>query len=88
MKFGDTELTVKEQHQKWLDDIRETIWYRVKFEMIASNDALLIHWKRTCWVLHMWQQADQRTMSLEPIEIMGGLSRTTHSPFYGIPKIT
>ena len=25
----------------------------------------------TCWVLHMWQQADQRTISLEPIENYG-----------------
>ena len=41
MKFVDTELTVEEQHH---NDIRETIWYRVKFdnEMIASNDALLL----------------------------------------------
>ena len=46
-------------------------WTHKINEMVASNDAFLFHWKRTCWVLHMWQQADQKTMSLEPIENYG-----------------
>ena len=59
--FGNQGLTVEEQHSKWLDSIRQTIWYRTKFEneMIASDDALMLHWKRSCWILHMWSQADQ-----------------------------
>lgn len=34
---------MEEQHSKWLDSIRQTIWYRTKFEneMIASDDATL-----------------------------------------------
>ena len=36
-------MSIEEQHLKWLDDIRQTIWYRTKFEneMIASDDASL-----------------------------------------------
>lgn len=54
-KFIDHNLTSKQWHSRWLDDIRQTIWYRTKFEneMIASDEALMLHWKRTCWVLHM-----------------------------------
>ena len=39
--------------------------------MIPSDEALLFHWKRACWVLHMWKQADQNTMTLEPITQYG-----------------
>ena len=49
-----TSATVNE-HIKWLDDIRQTIWYRTKIEneMVASDDALMLHWKRTCWIVHV-----------------------------------
>ena len=47
--FGNQGLTVEEQHSKWLDSIQQTIWYRTKFEneMTASDDTLMLHWKRT-----------------------------------------
>ncbi len=35
--------------------------------MLASNQALTFHWKRSCWVVHMWKQADSNYMILEPI---------------------
>ena len=65
--------TTKEQHYEWLNSIRETVWERAQFEneMVASNDALFLHWKRTCWVLHMWAQADQPQMVLQPINSYG-----------------
>ncbi len=46
---------VKEQHNKWLEHIRQKIWDRIMFEddMIPSVGALKRHWKRSCWVLHM-----------------------------------
>ncbi len=31
----------------------------------------MLHWKRSCWVLQMWQQADQSTMTLEPLQNHG-----------------
>ncbi len=67
--FCDPNLTVLHQHSAWLDDIRQNIWYRVKFEneMIPSDEALRLHWTRTCWVVNMWSQANQHTMLLEPI---------------------
>ena len=72
-KFKDKGLTVQEQHSKWLDDIRQTIWYRTKFEneMIASDEILMFHWKRSCWVLNMWKQADQNEMHLQPMTSFG-----------------
>ncbi len=65
--LSEQNITVQEQHSIWLDNIRQNIWDRVKFEneMIPSDDALLLHWKRSCWVLHMWQQSDQPIMTLE-----------------------
>ena len=62
-KFITHSQTIKEQHLNWLNDIRENIWDRIKFEneMIPSSDALYLHWKRSCWISHMWQQADMNT---------------------------
>ena len=28
---------------------------------------MLLHWQRSCWVIHMWEQADRDTMTLQPI---------------------
>ena len=41
------ELTVQEHHSKWLESIRQAIWYRVKFENeeIPSDDALTLYQK-------------------------------------------
>ena len=39
--------------------------------MIPSDDSLLLHRKRTCWVLHMWKQADMNTMILKPMKEYG-----------------
>ena len=71
--FMDQHLTSEQQHSRWLDDIRQTIWYRTKFEneMIASDEALLLHWKRTCWILHMWNQSDSSAMTLLPMTSYG-----------------
>ena len=62
-----------DQHLSWLDNIRQNMWFRVKFEneMVPSNEALLLHWKRACWVIDMWSQADQNTMKLQPITNYG-----------------
>ena len=45
--------------------------------MIPSDEALLLHWRRTCWVIHMWTQADLNTVTLEPITNHG---RTINDP--------
>ncbi len=34
---------------------------------MASNESLKLHWKRSCWVIHMWGQADLNEMQLEPL---------------------
>lgn len=49
----------KAHHSAWLDLIREKIWIRIKYEeeMIPSLDALDRHWKRSCWVHCIWNQA-------------------------------
>ena len=39
--------------------------------MIASDEALMLHWKRSCWVLNMWKQADQNEMHLQPMTSFG-----------------
>ena len=65
--------SVREQHTQWIDSIRDNIWSRTKFEnqMIPSTDALYLHWKRTCWIMHMWNQADKNTITLIDMEQFG-----------------
>ena len=72
-KFITHSQTIKEQHLNWLKDIKQNIWDRIQFEneMIPSSDALYLHWKISCWISHMWQQADKNTMVLEDITNYG-----------------
>jgi len=43
---------------------------------VAGWKGLKLHWQRTCWVIHMWNQADQNTMVLHPISQYGWNIRT------------
>ena len=58
--------SAKDQHRKWLDHLHQTIWDRISFEdeMIPSLEALRYHWLRSCWILHLWQQAQCNQMQL------------------------
>ena len=49
-----------EQHIKWLDHLREGIWDKItqESEQIPSFTALQLHWKRSCWITHLWQQPE------------------------------
>lgn len=69
LQFCDSNLTPKQQHSAWLEDIRQTIWYRVKCEnhQIASDAALWLHWQRCCWVSDMWGQADTNYMTVASV---------------------
>ena len=62
-----------EQHTKWLDHLRQGIWDRItqENESIPSFTALQLHWKRCCWVLHMWQQAESNNVVLAPLSSNG-----------------
>ena len=57
------------QHSKWIESIRETIWVRTKSEqeMVPSDDALMMHWKRSCWVVDMWGRADRAEQTVKPL---------------------
>ena len=48
MSLSNQTLTTQEHHSKWLESIRQAIWYRVKFENeeIPSYDALMLHWEK------------------------------------------
>ena len=39
--------------------------------MLASNHVLALHWKRSCWVVHMWKQTDHNSMILQPLTQYG-----------------
>ena len=58
-----------EHHKLWLDDIRQQTWDRVLYEneMVPSMEALYRHWMRTCWVIHMWKQANKNIIELLPL---------------------
>ena len=38
---------------------------------MPSTEALMRHWKRTCWVVHMWNQADHPSLNLNPMTEYG-----------------
>ncbi|CAG2215076.1 KIF4 [Mytilus edulis] len=54
-------LSPLENHFNWLSKIRDALYCRVPSEefFLPSNDALFLHWKRSCWVKLVWQQANQ-----------------------------
>ncbi len=61
------------QHKQWIDHIRQTMWDRVTFEseMIPALSTLELHWLRSWWVLHFWQQADSTSMTLSTLHDNG-----------------
>lgn len=58
-----------DHHSKWLTDIRERLWGKIKYEeeMVPSDGALWRHWTRSSWIANMWQQADKNEMTLKPL---------------------
>ena len=62
-------VTHAKPHSKWIENIRQTIWVRTKSEqeMVPSDDALLKHWKRSCWVVDMWGRADHAEQTVKPL---------------------
>ena len=39
--------------------------------MVPSTEALWRHWKRSCWVIDMWRQANKNTLEVAPITNYG-----------------
>lgn len=60
-------------HKLWLDNIWQCIWDHIEFEndMIPNTDALYRHWKRACWVLDFWKQADTNIITPKPLSNYG-----------------
>ena len=73
LKFSGAHTTTQQQHKTWLEDIRQTVADRSTFdtEMIPSIEALYYHWKRSCWVIHMWRQGDKNQIVLKPLTDYG-----------------
>ena len=67
--FQNLGLTPLESHEQWIEDIRTKVGERCQFEnqMVSSTDALYRHWKRSCWVIDMWRQADHTEITLQPL---------------------
>ncbi len=65
--------TAHDTHIQWLEDIRETAWAHVtnENETVPSVDVLLRHWKRSCWIVDMWKQADLNTIHLRDLASYG-----------------
>ena len=73
LKFSGAHTTTQQQHKTWLEDILQTVADRSTFdtEMIPSIEALYYHWKRSCWVIHMWRQGDKNLIILKPLTDYG-----------------
>ena len=59
----------EDHHQQWLYTIRDGVWQRadVKDDCVPSESALLLHWKRACWVIELWRQAECRRIESRPL---------------------
>ena len=64
---------IEKQHEDWLQDIQQNMWDRIIFEnqMIPYMSSLWHHWKRSCWVLDMWKNSDQNTMTVAELTSFG-----------------
>ena len=66
MSLTQSDVAPMQQHKKFIEVIRETVWSRIQFEdeLPPSFDALWWHWLRACWVSNMWSQATQNHLTL------------------------
>lgn len=78
-KFINSTSTTIQKHITWLD-IWQNIWDRLSCEsdMIPSVDALWRHWKRACWVMDMWHQAEVNVLEVKPIIDYGWMRQPHH----------
>ena len=60
--------TVKVHKSTTSNDLWDRTWGKIKYEeeMVSFSGALLQHWKRLCWIMDMWHQADKNHMILQP----------------------
>ncbi len=82
-------LTPEDHHRQWLDYIRQTIWDRISTEndtIPPSFEALQYHWLRSCWVIHMWHQAESNAIILALMNVAGEI--ITHWKSCGIQMKT
>ena len=68
-----------DQHREWLSSIRNTARQRADTDMKAmpSTEALLLHWKRSKWVLNMWKCATRNKIELPGMAIHHSCSHIT-----------
>ena len=71
--YTDSDLPIIDQHKHWLDNIRLNVGDRSlsENEKLPSTEALYRHWKRSCWVLDMWAQANENTISVQQLSNFG-----------------
>lgn len=71
--LANPECTPHQQHREWINNLRLNIGDRCPFEnlLLPGVDALYRHWKRSCWVINMWRQADVNQMQLQPLSNNG-----------------
>lgn len=66
--MGTIEKVSMDQHNEWLDTIRDSVWQRIYFEdkLIPSLEALRSHYNRAMWVINYWRQAQNNEMDILP----------------------
>ena len=60
-KFGNSGLSILEQHSSFLGEIRQACSLKGSYEdeLLPSDDALRYHWNRCCWVSAVWESSLQ-----------------------------
>ena len=71
----NSQRSMLENHSIWLSEIRNSVMFRSPSEeyYIPSDDALRMHWYRSCWVSQVWHQANNNTIQFPDLTSHGWL---------------
>jgi hypothetical protein len=72
---GNVDMSSEQVLKEWLEQIRASIMKtegcQSEESWLPSDDALLFHWKRCCYVLQIWEQADRTEMIFPDLKEWG-----------------
>ena len=58
-----------DHHSAWLSFLKESqIKYEEEIEIVPSDNALLWHWQRSCWVVAVWKQVIENYITYPPFQ--------------------
>jgi hypothetical protein len=64
--FSISQSNDTDKHETWINNISEQVWLRITKEehAIPSWEALLLHWRRSTWVIRYWSLATTQYINM------------------------